>query len=432
MSRTARRTGGHHTHRTGKEPTMRRLFRLATVAATALALTAPGLVSAADHLDGPAVSANGAIDINDLYVFEGADAANTVLTMTVNPAAGNISGTDFDPAAEYRFLVDTNADAAADITYTVTFEAVADGTQAYTVSKAGTPVATGVTNSNVSIDTGGMAFAGLVDDPFFFDLEGFQQLKQTLLDGGTLEDAISLICDTDPDVNFFAGFDSSAIVLEVPDAELGGAISVWAETVVDGAQIDRMGKPGINTVFITGDAEKDGYNAADPANDAAEYTDEVVGITSAIQQALGVAEADANAYGEAVAGMLLPDVLPYDTSAAADFSSFNGRGLADDVIDVYYQVLTTVDEEPALMGDCVANDSEFRAEFPYLAAANAAGGGGQPSASPAPSGSPATMPDTGIGQPSTGDGTTLTIVLAVLAIAGAAGVSGMALARIRR
>ena len=53
---------------------MRRLIRLAAIAGTALALAAPTFVSAADHLDGTAVSANGAIDINDVYVFEGSDA----------------------------------------------------------------------------------------------------------------------------------------------------------------------------------------------------------------------------------------------------------------------------------------------------------------------------------------------------------------------
>jgi Domain of unknown function (DUF4331) len=369
---------------------MQRLVKLALVAGTALALMLPTAALAADHLDGPAVSANGAIDINDLYVFEAADPANTVLTFTVNPAAGNISGTDFDPAAVYSILVDTDGDAAEDMTYTIDFEDVVDGTQAYTVSLDGTPIATGATNSEIAIETGGMVWAGLVDDPFFFDLEGFQQLKSTLLEAGTLEDAISLICDTDPDTNFFAGFDASAIVIEVPDGDLGGEITVWAETSVDGTQVDRMGKPGINTVFITGDDAKNMYNAAEPANDAAEYTDEVVGITSAIQQALGVAEADANAYGETVAGILLPDVLTYNTAEAADFSAFNGRALADDVIDVYYSVLTTVNEEPQLTSDCVANDSEFRADFPYYGAANA--GGESPMATP----TPATMPNTSV------------------------------------
>jgi hypothetical protein len=397
---------------------MARLLKLAAIAGMALALTAPTLVLAADHLDGPAVSANGAIDIADVYVFEGSDPANTVLSFTVNPAAGVISGTSFDPAAEYAILVDTDADAVEDITYTITFEAAAGGTQAFSVSRDGTEIATGTTGTTAEIGSGGMAWAGLVDDPFFFDLEGFQQLKATLLDAGTLEDAISLICDADPDTNFFAGFDASAIVIEVPDGDLGGEIGVWAETSVAGGQIDRKGKPGINTVFITGDDAKNGFNAAEPANDAAEYTDEVVGITSAIQQALGVAEMAANDYGSAVAGMLLADVLPFNTAEAADFSLFNGRALADDVIDVYYQVLTTVDGTPALTGDCVANDSTFQAEFPYYGVANTA----PPS--------PAPMPNTASPAPTAGSGPI--VLLAIVALASSAATLALAVRRAGR
>jgi hypothetical protein len=367
-------------------------------------------VSAADHLDGTAVSANGAVDINDLYVFEGSDAGNTILTITLNPAAGVISGTTFDSGAEYLFLVDTDADAVEDMTLAVTFDDPVDGEQAFTVTRDGTTIATGTTGATAAIDGGGQAWAGLVDDPFFFDLEGFSQLKTTLLDAGTLADAISLICDADPDTNFFAGFNGSAIVLELPDAELGGEIAVWAATTVDCNQVDRMGKPGINTVFITGDAEKDAYNAAEPADDPADYTDEVVGITSAIQQALGVDAMTADAYGATVAGIVLPDVLPYNTAEAADFSVFNGRALSDDVIDVYYSVLTTVDGTPALTGDCVANDSTFGAAFPYFAAANAAG-------EPAPSAAPS-MPNTGVPTGSSGASGGVALVAAALLASG--------------
>jgi hypothetical protein len=403
---------------------MRRLFKLAAIAGTALALVAPAFVSAADHLDGTAVSANGAVDINDIYVFEGSDAGSTVLAMTLNPAAGVISGTTFDAGAEYRFQIDGDADAVADSTLTITFDAVAGGAQAFMVDRDGTTIATGTTGETAAIDGGGQAWAGLVDDPFFFDLEGFRQLKTTLLEAGTLEDAISLICDNDPDTNFFAGFDASAIVLELPDVDVGGEVGVWAETAVDGNQVDRMGKPGINTVFITGDPEKDAYNAAAPADDSAEYTDEVVGITSAIQQALGVDAMAADTYGATVAGILLPDVLPYNTAEAADFSTFNGRGLADDVIDVYYSVLTTVDGTPALTGDCVANDSTFSASFPYLGAPNAAG-------EPEPSAS--MMPNTGLPAPTGGTSpTAIVAALTVLAVGSAMAFGAMTLARGRR
>jgi len=403
---------------------MRRLLRLAAIASTALALVAPNFVSAADHLDGTAVSANGAVDINDVYVFQGADGGNTVLAMTLNPAAGVISGTTFDAVAAYRFQIDRDADAVADSTLTITFDAVANGAQAFTVDHDGTTIATGTTDETAAIDGGGQAWAGLVDDPFFFDLEGFRQLKTTLLEAGTLEDAISLICDNDPDTNFFAGFDASAIALELPDADIGGEVTVWAETVVEGNQVDRMGKPGINTVFITGDPEKDAYNAAAPSDDPADYTDEVVGITSAIQQALGVDAMSADAYGATVAGILLPDVLPYNTAEAADFSTFNGRALADDVIDVYYSVLTTVDGTPALTGDCVANDSTFSASFPYLGAANAEG-------EPEPSAS--MMPNTGLPVPTGGTSPTSTVAALALLVAGSAVAYGaVTLARARR
>ena len=117
-----------------------------------------------------------------------------------------------------------------------------------------------------------------------------------------------------------------------------------------------------------------------------------------------------------MAGILLPDVLTFDTSSADGF--LNGRKLADDVIDAELGLLTG----GKVTGDCVANDSTFSTSFPYLGTANAA-----PSA--APSARPSAMP----GLPSTGSGgaqvvkTQRTIVwwalIAMIAALAAAGVS---------
>jgi len=357
---------------------MRRPPRLALAAAMTLSLALPSLAAAADHLDGAAVQVNHAADINDVYVFQGADAANTVLSFDVNPAAGVVSGTTFDPAIEYVINVDTDADAVEDIVYSITFAAPAAGTQAYTVLKDAAPYATGVTGTNATIATGGMAFAGLVDDPFYFDLDGFRTFKASILDPMAAVDA-SGICNTNPDVNFFAGFNASAIVLEVPDSSLATTIGVWAETRqgVGGAQIDRMGKPGINTIFLHTDATKDGFNAAEPADDVADYTDDVAGTTSAIlQKAFGYTMGNGDAHGATVAGALLSDTLVYDTTSAANFGMLNGRALADDVIDIAYTVV--LDEN--VTSDCVASDSAFRASFPYWAVANAAAASPTPAA----------------------------------------------------
>jgi hypothetical protein len=365
---------------------MRRSLRAALAAATILSLALAGLVAAADHLDGAAVQVNHAADINDVYVFQGADAANTVLSFDVNPAAGVVSGTTFDPGVEYVINVDTDADAVEDITYSITFAAPAAGTQAYTVLKDGAPYATGVTGGNTPIATGGQVFAGLVDDPFYFDLDGFRTFKASILDPMAAVDA-SGICNTNPDVNFFAGFNASAIVLEVPDTGLATTIGVWAETRqgVGGTQIDRMGKPGINTIFLHTDATKDGFNAAEPADDVADYTDDVAGTTSAIlQKAFGYTMADGDAHGATVAGALLADTLVYDTTTAANFGMLNGRALTDDVIDIAYSVVL----DGNVTSDCVASDSAFRASFPYWAVANVAAA--SPTPTPAPTAAAAT------------------------------------------
>jgi hypothetical protein len=120
-------------------------------------------------------------------------------------------------------------------------------------------------------------------------------------------------------------------------------------------QADRFGLPAIATVFIPS-SQKDAYNRAAPVNDAATYTDEVVAVLTAF----GNTVAQANA----LAGALLPDVQPINTSAPSGF--LNGRRLQDDVITAELGLIFGANA--ALNDDHVdANDKPFRATFPYLA-----------------------------------------------------------------
>ena len=62
------------------------------LAAAALILGSTALrVGAADHLDAPTVKTDGRIDINDLYVFQGHNAANTALGTTAAGASAPIA-----------------------------------------------------------------------------------------------------------------------------------------------------------------------------------------------------------------------------------------------------------------------------------------------------------------------------------------------------
>ena len=149
-------------------------------------------------------------------------------------------------------------------------------------------------------------------------------------------------------------------MLEVPTNKLtkkSANIGVWADVDQKGHAIDRMGRPAINTVLIPTEL-KDDFNESPPRNDVKRFTDTVV---ASLVNGFGRTQADA----EALAAVLLPDVLTMDTSSNAGF--LNGRKLADDVIDAELNLLS----DGALTGDCVnTNDKPFSNSFPYLASPN--------------------------------------------------------------
>lgn len=316
--------------------------------------------SAADHLDAPGLTPPGGdtrVDITDVYAFQSpSNPDNTVLVMGVNPLAGVLNDGTFRPGASYEFKIDSTGDGNEDLTYRVTFsKANASLEQKVTLQrlpgvKGEQNMATGMTGTNISIPGGGWLSAGVYDDPFFFDLNGFLALD---------------FCN--PGTNFFNGLNISAIVLEVPSDWLGASnIGVWARTVVNNTQIDRMGRPAINTVFIPNNplepsgsepSQKNAFNAGKPSNDQRDFRAEVVDTLEIFYGAGSPA-------AQGLADFLLPDVLTVDTSSSAGFP--NGRGLADDVIDIELGLVTN----GAITSDCVANDSAFSTSFPYLASAN--------------------------------------------------------------
>lgn len=307
-----------------------------------LALAVP--VSAADHLDAPDVAEDGRLDINDIYMFQSpTNANNVVMSMTVNPIAGVMSPTTFAPHGRYQFHVDNNGDACPDITFELTFGSPrgAGGSQRVVLRRNGALIARGVTGRNVPIRRagGGLLRCDTFDDPFFFDLAGFQ----------------NGLAFTGED--FFEGLNVSAIVIEIPRASLGGDnVSLWCRTLSGRTPFDRMGRPAINTVLISSE-NKNAFNLTVPATDPCLFGAEV-------QAAITGLSGDAD-LAATLTSILLPDVLTIDTSSNAGF--LNGRQLADDVIDAELGLLTA----GAVTGDGVdANDVVFPGTFPYLAPAH--------------------------------------------------------------
>lgn len=333
---------------------------LASLAATALIVPVAS-VQAADHLDAPGVMGMPQADINDLYAFQSPNNPNnSVLILTVNPGAGGaVSPTDqFGTNINYDILIDNNGDSIADLNYRTTFTNNTGGGQTFTTTRSqggvNSVLATGNTGSNVATTNGGTATAGVFDDPFFFDFSGFN-------------DGFNFTGD-----DFFAGLNTNAIVIELPSADLGNNnVGVFATTSQDGAQVDQIGRPGINTVLI-GSGRKDAFNQTLPADQFADFGAEV---------AARIAELNGGdtATADAITAILLPDLLTFDSSSADGF--LNGRRLTDDVIDAELALLTN----GALTTDGVdSNDVAFSSLFPYLAPRQGGDDGG-PSVIPTPS-----------------------------------------------
>lgn len=327
---------------------------------------------AADHLEAPLVQTDGRLDINDIYAFQSpSNPDNTVLIMTVNPVAGVLNPTTLRPTPgdRYIFHIDNDGDYIEDIDYILRANpARKNGNQRMNLYRLDVDngqqrrVAAGNNNKvNQFLRNDGMFFAGLTDDPFFFDLQAF--LDQVKGAGGS-----RTFCD-DNAVNFFAGLNVTSIAIEVPSARLTGdssTINVWAETRNTRiGTFDRMGKPAIATVLIK-DGNEDAFNMTHPSDDLSTWGPEV----NASLQALNNDAATA----DLITSLLLPDVLTLDTSSTAGFVSgpLNGRQLADDVIDFELFVVTGgLSPNGALLNsDCIDNDSAFSGTFPYLAPPN--------------------------------------------------------------
>ena len=332
---------------------------------------APLLAAGADHLDAPSLGSasnvndqlsvskvRGQLDINDVYAFDGTLGGTTVLAVTVNPAVNVLGPRTFQAGAEYRINVDRTGDAVADLRYTVTFgDPDARGVQHYTVKLGDRAVASGFTDDakgkSQSRD-GVRAFAGVRSDPFFFDLLGFL---------GTVRGQGSDCLGCNP-TDFFAALNTLAIVLEVPNAQLGGngtGIGVWATTVAGGAVADQMGRPAINTVFNATGADKDAFNATPPSQQrtalGGKFRQNTINTLIALSS-LGTAYTPAQAAG--IADVLLPDVLTYQVGSNAGF--LNGRDLDDDVIDIELGLVTN----GAVTSDGVGAHADYQSVFPYL------------------------------------------------------------------
>jgi hypothetical protein len=118
--------------------------------------------------------------------------------------------------------------------------------------------------------------------------------------------------------------------------------------------VDRAGHPSVSSFFNT-DETKLEYNASEPINDRARWTDQFVhlmGHTGNYTRAEAIAALDAD--------RVLPDMLHFDPLKPAKYP--NGRSFTDDVIDHRLAFLSKGDIPPTGLRP----HTDVLREFPYL------------------------------------------------------------------
>ncbi|WP_394338510.1 DUF4331 family protein [Hanstruepera neustonica] len=143
------------------------------------------------------------------------------------------------------------------------------------------------------------------------------------------------------------------------------------------AQQDQMGRPAVNTVFVSSDS-KNMFNMTIPSQQNAGFQTMFQTNLEALSPAFAN-PGDMNALGQdsaAFSTLLATDVLNLSLDGTTTFydgtNVLTGRALADDVITVELLLIfggEDFSENPTLSNDNVdANDKPFLTSFPYLAA----------------------------------------------------------------
>lgn len=142
------------------------------------------------------------------------------------------------------------------------------------------------------------------------------------------------------------------------------------------AQEDQMGRPAVNTVFVSA-GSKDSFNTTVPSAQSGAFQSMFQTNLEALSPAFAN-PGDQNALGldaAAFTGVLATDVLNVSLDGTTTFydgtNVLTGRALADDVITVELLLIfggEDFTENPGLSNDYVdANDKVFLTSFPYLA-----------------------------------------------------------------
>lgn len=206
----------------------------AGAALTAMLLVPGQFALTADHLDPPArtdpavdPTPDTPADIADVYAFN--DATNAYFAVSFAGPANAGTPAFYDRDVLYTLNISTSPPVtSSDVAIRWKFGPATNGT-GFGISVENLPGVNGALSGPVEqilSKDGVRVYAGLRDDPFFFDLQGFRETRAM----NTLR--------FDKTRNFFAGKNDTIVIIEIPRSRLGnGPIDVWSHTARFGGQL---------------------------------------------------------------------------------------------------------------------------------------------------------------------------------------------------
>jgi hypothetical protein len=202
-------------------PSKKKLIYAGLLGAAAIVSTIATVATASDHHETDTTAMMDlATDIGDTYAWHHGERLTLVLTWDAYKLP--VDGASWDPDVLYSFHIDTNADNQPDFDIHARFgENVAGewGVKVEGIPGADAPIIGAIDQVLTDDASGAQVFAGLRDDPFFFDVQGF---KDTLMTG-----TLSFNKDRD----FAAAKNAHVLVVEFDHAALGATnFGVWSTT----------------------------------------------------------------------------------------------------------------------------------------------------------------------------------------------------------
>ncbi len=345
-----------------------------------------------DHDDGEIDLKGRSLNLTDLYAFRESnqsglttDAGDLILIMNTNPRSLPGQQYFFSTQAEYSFHITRVASKTArptgkeDIRISFKFQPPNENNvQPFSVTMIKDPslatkktfTASKTNNGNMIATTsiakskeddlrvnffkldgrGMMVFAGLREDPFFFDVEKFFSVRADLAAGKPFTG----FSPPNKARDFTKNYNVNTIVLRVPAEFLeknnsGPVFDIWETISVNGKQIERLGRPAINEGLVLSNKSLNAFNSVKPTQDLS--ATDVLAEAGAVLGILARTGGQPADHVTKVVNGFLPDVLRLDVSKdipvgsvgyAGDFvindlgapMLTGGRKIEDDVIDI--------------------------------------------------------------------------------------------------